>query len=542
MENSYFDVQTKLKLEKKEIMNEMEKYNQILVSIVNTLQLHKNADDTTKQLVDLLQSNIQKYDDTIALLTNQLIINEQIFLENKKIVVDEFNKIQNIATEKKWILKERYNYWNNSGPSPIDICHSYYVIANTSHRNVIVDDPLLIPFINAQKSFFEIENTYNSNKLHIPYYHHILKNYKDFLDYSNEIIQDFTNVIILVNTDIISTLKILDPESIRELSSEYLYVIDEDTDFYYGITELGFEKNLFKITTDVTIDTKKSPYFIISDLDKFIHKIFEIKTDTRKKLLFENLYSIISNPRNFDCDDDWECRAPRSPIPETDVIIEMPNYKLAEGLISNYSYKYNYTLVTQIWIFFVKEIQNGNSYNRKNILQQFKYLFTKDSNEEKILYLKLENYINPKTTLFELFLPEIKFLLHRIYIPDRLQTEWDEYVAEHNKSVTTKPETFLHYLLNVVLSNLVSRELYKSLLITISEMTRALTIDMSTKDRRTNYKLISDIIDRVIQKYKLKQEGGIQPYKKKNVSRTKKGSKLLNNKITSRQNKISRKK
>ena len=72
-------------------------------------------------------------------------------------------------------------------------------------------------------------------------------------------------------------------------------------------------------------------------------------------------------------------------------------------------------------------------------------------------------------------------------------------------------------------------------------MTTSLTKDMSTTDGRTKYKFISDIIDRVLRKFKLTQEGGRRTYKK-NISKRKTGRKLLNNKISNRGKKISSKK
>jgi len=72
-------------------------------------------------------------------------------------------------------------------------------------------------------------------------------------------------------------------------------------------------------------------------------------------------------------------------------------------------------------------------------------------------------------------------------------------------------------------------------------MTISLTKDMSTTDGMTKYKFISDIIDRVLRKFKLTQEGGKRTYKK-NISKRKTGRKLLNNKISNRGKKISSKK
>ena len=214
-------------------------------------------------------------------------------------------------------------------------------------------------------------------------------------------------------------------------------------------------------------------------------------------------------------------------------------------------------LKTFFWNQMVLLFTSNNSFYRSCALQNFKYLFTHSPEEEIDLYNNINEYLRESPELnfrlnfklIDLFLPEIKLLLHRILydklydkfkIPDKLQMEWEKYVAEHKKPVDTKPQKFLHYLLSVVLSNLVPKDLFSSLRSTLSVMLQSVSIDMATIDGQMKYTFISDIIDRVLKKFILKQEGGIRKHKK-NISKRKTGRKLLNNKITSRGNKISRK-
>jgi len=425
----------------------------------------------------------------------------------------------------------------------------------------------------------------------------VINNYRDFKNYAEEVIEDYQNVIIMHNTDIIKCVKrrIEEPftrafgnDSIssvvyrrasspqrrsahEDTESDIIFVIFEDheTDQYYGI-DLEGNKAVGNISDYEDLSEPLScNFFIIKDSRLFAEKILDIQTDTKKKLLFENQffkYVTINCFKSYhnhaeDSFANWmtgPCDACRGIIREQIQDSKLQNYKFSQYLLNDIAQSYTreplsripiYPVHCMVWGYFLLyfDVSNSNNqiYKRKKVLQQFKCLFTKDSNDEKKLYQKIENHIYPRKPLIELFLPEIKFLMHRFLynkfnIPDPLQSNWVEYVGDHSQPVDTSPKTFLHYLLNVVLSNLLSREVYDSLLITLSNITITLSDDMTKRDGHHNYSMIKDIIDRVILKYKLKQEAG-KIVNNKNVSRTKKNSKLVNNKITSRQKKISRK-
>ena len=425
----------------------------------------------------------------------------------------------------------------------------------------------------------------------------VINNYRDFKNYAEEVIEDYQNVIIMHNTDIIKCVKrrIEEPftrafgnDSIssvvyrraadphiqsahEDTESDIIFVIFEDheTDQYYGIDFEGNKAVGNMSDYEPMSDPPSCNYFIIKDPRLFAEKILDIQTDTKKKLLFENQffkYVTINCFKSYhnhaeDAYPNWmtgPCDACNGIIRGWIQDSKLQNYKFSQYMLNDLAESYTrerlrrtqvYPVHCMVWDYFLLyfNVSNSNNeiYKRKKVLQQFKCLFTKDSNDEKKLYHKIENQIYPRKPLIELFLPEIKFLLHRILydkfnIPDRLQSNWVEYVRDHSQPVDTSPKTFLHYLLNVVLSNLVSREVYDSLLITLSNITITLSDDMTTRDGHHNYSMIKDIIDRVILKYKLKQEAG-KLGNNKNVSKRKKSSKLFKNKIGSRGKKISRK-
>ena len=83
--------------------------------------------------------------------------------------------------------------------------------------------------------------------------------------------------------------------------------------------------------------------------------------------------------------------------------------------------------------------------------------------------------------------------------------EWYTYVGEYDKPVNTSPHIFLHYLLNVVLSNLVSKKLYLSLIINIDTM---ISMELVTTENSKTYRLdVSQIINRVLAKLVFNQSG-----------------------------------
>ena len=124
--------------------------------------------------------------------------------------------------------------------------------------------------------------------------------------------------------------------------------------------------------------------------------------------------------------------------------------------------------------------------------------------------------------LIDLFIPEIKFLLHKIYIPNQLQLEWTNYTSAYNKHVNTSPKQFLHYLLNVVLSNLVSKNLHKSLILTLDTMMKSLSMELATTENSKTYWLdVSQIINRVLANAVFNQSGAKLLKKRKSVHKKK---------------------
>jgi hypothetical protein len=355
--------------------------------------------------------------------------------------------------------------------------------------------------------------------------------------------------------------------------SDILDVFDEDEDYYYGICTgvrvLTRKDNCVKIEQP---ERCTLPYFVMNN--HFARKLLlkdltlDQLPEKNRLVLFEHRKYHLLQSSSFQTyhghwSDEVFGRPPACCMSSSDNksygddaknIITLPIQNMFDDNHRLYRYERD---IFKIFIFnnLLRLLRSNNSFYRSCALQNFKYLFTHSPDEEIELYNNINEHLHDphnwdfrlNIKLIDLFIPEIKFLMHRILydklkIPDRLQMEWEKYVAEHNKPPETKPQNFLHYLLNVVLSNLVSRKLHRSLLSKLGEITIALTRDMTSGQSVSNrgqYKMIIDMIERVIQ-YELKQEGGIRTYKK-NISRKKPGRKLLNNKISNRQKKISRK-
>jgi len=404
----------------------------------------------------------------------------------------------------------------------------------------------------------------------------IIQLMNEMTQYYQELIDNYRDVLILTNkTSCLFQVEILDKTEILTIDQEYyesnyneseiLYmdVYLELEDYYYGDCK-GKLIPILKtncIPLDRPIESAPLDYLMIND--KFIQQL--LLTDKCNFLLFENIISkpavyVLPGPSVM-----TDTLEEYFPGPTTGDLVEIINVfiktkynEIFNDEFKNYyeEYKNNNSLNYIKFLLFdhlLKYLTSNNSFHMSRALQNFKCLFTHSPADEIQLYNDIDTFLLKSPDhrfrtmkLIDLFIPEIKFLLHRIFlynklpIPHKLQMEWEKYVGDHSQPVDTLPNTFLQYLLNVVLTNLVSSKLYINLLSKIGILTRDLTIDMTKIDGKTQYDLTSNIIERVLQQYKFNQKGGEHIYIK-NISRKKKSRNILNNKIMSRQKKIIRK-
>ena len=610
-----------------ELRNQMESYNQKLVSIVKTLQLSPdiNIEAEKNELSDVLDENIRKIEHIIEPLNEILKTKDSILEDIKHRIVDEISNLESIATANKWRRIVPTSFWSELSRTTYFtekdageiIVGSRYVGPNDSggYPTELKKIHELEQFNSLNTLYYEQDRRFKNIISEIQYNQDIIDNYTDFKTFADKVIQDFQNVIIIPNSDIIKCVRRgspTDEQSSRvgfdddrhsfpsdvipsrlddrfsfpsdvmpsrhddrhssglydefgnftrtlDTHSDIIFVIFENHDIhqYFGIDMNGELAIGHMVDYHITPNPPFCNFFIISDSNKFAEKILDIKTDTKKIILFENqffkyadIHCFLSS-HNHQADEFPNWREPcngctgrfNNEIQNSSLQnFKFTDYMLNPGILNTTrGRRYSNTVYpahASLWYNFVSRFNESNNYNKKNILQQFKCLFTKDDNEEKILYLNLQNSIYPKTPLIELFLPEIKFLLHRILyhkfkIHDRFQTEWVNYVVAHNKHVNTPPQTFLHYLLNVVLSNLVPRDLYKSLLSSLGETTEILTKGMTSGQgfsENYQYTLIIKIIDKVLSKFTLNLEGGRKNKKSKSKIHKNKISRQKNNK------------
>jgi len=439
----------------------------------------------------------------------------------------------------------------------------------------------------AEISEWEFRKTHAlyTEQLHfyIPYYIKIINNLKDVVIFTNQ--NSCLFQVYVKDIHFLFTIKDFRYEYIRLVDrmaargeeiipDEFavMDVYDTDDEYYYGIC------NGKKVFTPIENTDKLSPdsvahfplnYLVIND--HFMNLLFttDLSTDNpnipHKLLLFECgsaefVKKCIFYDDSYVSDDSDDDRPPlrRMPrwIPQDAQKQTFHPFTLFDLFLTkskNYAEifrdRYQFPLNTNdIWNIFFNLLTSNNKLHRTCALQNFKHFFIKNDVELNKLHEDINRYTRTNTQftnmkLIDFFMSEIKFLLRKILynklkIRDSLQWEWDAYVLEYNKSADTPPQFFLHYLLNVVLFKLVSKDLFISLITTLGSMSKSLSAEMSKEgfDRPEMHKFITDIIDSVLRQFKLKQQGG------KLVSKKKNRQKLLNNKINSRQKKISRKK
>ena len=418
-------------------------------------------------------------------------------------------------------------------------------------------------------------------QLDIVYINQIIQLINEMTQYYQQLIDNYRDVLILTNkTSCLFQVEILDKTEILTIDQEYyesklneseiLYmdVYLELEDYYYGDCK-GKLIPILKtncIPLGNPIESAPLDYLMIND--KFIQQL--LLTDKCNFLLFENIISkpaVYVLPGPSVMSDSLE---EYFPGPTTGDLVEIINIfiktkynEIFNDEFKNYyeEYENNNSLNYIKFLLFnhlLKYLTSNNSFHMSRALQNFKCLFTHSPADEIQLYNDIDTFLLKSPDhrfrtkkLIDLFIPEIKFLTHiilykqlqipnKLPIPHKLQIEWEKYVGDHSQPVDTLPNTFLQYLLNVVLTNLVPRELYSDLLSKIGIMTKDLTIGMTKIDGKTQYDLTGKIIERVLQQYKFNQKGGEHIYIK-NISRKKKSRKILNNKIMSRQKKIIRK-
>jgi len=578
--------------DRKELMNEMENFNERLVSIVKKLQSSPdiNIEAEKNDFFQLLDSNMRKYINLIEPLTAILKTKDSILEELQNHIVDEIVKLEEIAKQNKWKrvvsstkwVEATRELWAIDKDAGDNIVNSYYINSDSrdGYNNRIKDSKL--DQFNISNANYDKENRkFSEISQKSANYQSILDNYGDFNHYAHEIINDFKNVIIFLNSDILKCVKkrivaIADGDAhvfTREFSDyqyqedeviamerDIIFVIFEDSGLYYGIDIEGHRKIGNINEYEVMPEPPKCGHFIISDLEKFVEKILDIQMDTKKKILFDNQFTKLIDFNCFmlyhnhqeDEHENWRdpCPACNGKYAGEIIHSEIQNYKFVEYMLNPLSNKteeshrrwdYNrvpvYPVHDAIWQKFIVQFKESN-YNRKIILQQFKCLFTKDDEQETMLYQKIDIALQPKK-LIELFIPEIKFLLHRIYIPNELLSEWTNYTSANNKPINTPPQHFLQYLLTVVLSNLVSKDLYLSLESSLGSMIRSLTANIATDtsnpylDLGMRSKMISQLINKIVTKFVLKQSAG--KLRNNKFSKKQIGGKLLHKKISKKQ-------
>ena len=578
--------------DRKELMNEMENLNERLVSIVKTLQSSPaiNMEAEKNDFFQLLDSNMRKYINLIQPLTTILKTKDGILEQLKSHIVDEIVKLEEIAKENKWKrvvsgtkwVEATQELWAIDKDAGDDIVNSYYI--NSDSRQGYSDkikDSKLDQF-NISKVNYDKENRkFSEITQKKEHYQSILDNYSDFNHYAHEIINDLKNVIIFLNSDILKCVKkriipipdgdahvfnrgFLDyqheEDEVIPMERDIIFVIFEDSTKYYGIDIEGHQKigNINKY--EVMAEPPKCGYFIISDLEKFVEKILDIQMDTKKKILFDNQFTKLIDFNCFmlyhnhqeDEHENWRdpCPACHGKYASEIIHSKLQNYKFVEYMLNPLSNKTEesrgrwdhnrvplYPVHHAVWQNFIVRLKESN-YNKKIILQQFKCLFTKDDEQETMLYQKIDIALQPKK-LIELFIPEIKFLLHRIYIPNELQSEWTNYTSANNKPINTPPQDFLQYLLTVVLSNLVPKNLYLSLESALGSMMMSLTANIATDTSNSHLdlgmrsKMISQLIHKIVTKFVVKQSAG--KLRNNKFSRKQIGGKLLHKKISKKQ-------
>ena len=534
------------KSDKQELMDIMENFNARLVYIIRRLQSSEYIEDDKNELFKLIDDNIDKYMQLILPLNKILKTKDSILEELKNRIIDEIAKVDEIAKQNKWRrvvystvwIEKTRETWASNEDAGDRIVNSYYVGPKSrmgySDR---IEDHRLDEFNISQNKYNSKKREFDEISIQMQNYLHIIDNYREFKVYATGMIRDYENVIIFSNSDIIKCVKrrivsgsdSFNPNPIEE---DIIFVIFENENEYYGININGARKIVDISDYEVMIDAPKCSHFIISDLKKFTEKILDIKTDRKKKILFENQFTMVIAYECFmlyhnHADDEpsnWRdpCPACNGTYAADIIYSELQNYKFTEYMLNPISNKLKestsywdhfkvpiYPVYHAVWENFILRFNQSNNYTKKYILQQFKCLFTTNDEQEKMLYEKMEMLIQPQK-LIDLFIPEIKFLLHRIYLPTTLETEWINYTSGHNKPIETPPQEFLDYLLTVPLSNLVSKHLYLSLLSSLDNMMKLLSKRLSTKitNKQKRRAIISKIIHRVVSNFVLKQDGG----------------------------------
>ena len=406
---------------------------------------------------------------------------------------------------------------------------------------------------------------------YIPYYAKIINNFKDVVIFTNQNaclfqvgVKDINKLATIKNYTYryikLMYIMVLRGEQINPDEFDVIDVYDTDDKYYYGICNGKIICTPIDNTVRLALNSGVCfPLHYLAITDHFMKQLFTTDLSTanpnipHKLLLFEHgsakfikkfkfsrfNYEYSGSDSDSDFDDGGLLQRSISWVSQSldentfylyslfDLFLsKSKNYAEIFNTIHWYPFENNY-----IWNIFFNLLTSNNKLHRTCALQNFKYFFIKNDIELNNLHKDINRYITTNTQftnmkLIDFFIPEIKLLLHRILydklevrLHDNLQREWDAYVIEYNKPPNTRPQTFLNYLLNVVLEKLVHRDRYKCLLTTLSGMFESLITEMAKNKGLDgpNYKFISDIIDRLVRKqFKLKQLAGKLVSKKKN--------------------------
>ena len=328
-------------------------------------------------------------------------------------------------------------------------------------------------------------------------------------------------------------------------------IFDEDNEYYYGIYN---GRRIFSPKTNCVIVSPPGPmpaldYFVINNT--FISNLLLNDLDKQNQLklvLFEKPIGVIVTKKSFDCSfDEFGVIRQPSDFERIDEFELVPVNFIDFNTI-NYR-RMNKNIIDLYFMEVIKHLRSRISYHKTKSLMNMKYLFCKSDICQMELYRKIEYLLENGLSslgklhksvigvsfrssvsiiypsLIHLFIPEIKFLLYKIYIPNHAQFGWINYVAERNKPINTSPKFFLQYLLNVVLSNLVKPNIYNTLLIDLGALLDKLTNKLAHESQWTIQFLKSKQIDRVITEvFKKPSFGGKITHKSKHKISKKKNT------------------
>jgi len=514
------------------------------------------------QFVNILKSNynrifLSKQDDIAA---NHIVINS--YDEQIKQMFAAFSRKRDFHADK--IREEfRGRYELTSRGLNLIILTSRCIPDNGITKDQVAQSPIfktakdeLEPLLAANniekvrlsteiKKYEKLNKQYENDIRFIDAIQQLVDNFR-FNSYCNQLFDSYNDVIYITNVDNrlyqatvnnnsnIYTKKFLG-SSIR-IEDDFIHtnnlfdIFDEDFDYYYGIYN---GRRIFSRKTNCVILSPPGPmasldYFVINNT--FISNLLLNDLDKQQQLklvVFEKPIGVFVTKKSFDVYsfDEFGVSRRLSDIERIDEFELVPVNFIDFNTLSYRSMNKN--IIDLYFRELIKHLRSRISFHKTKSLMNMKYLFGKSGRCQIELYRKIESYLFEHgqsilgkshkaiiriptpfyqgvsiiyPSLINLFIPEIKFLLQRMYIPNQAQLGWANYVAERNKPIDTSPKFFLQYLLNVVLSNLVKPDIYNTLLTKLDGMMNLLITNLAKPDEneRAVQLLKSQQIDRVI--------------------------------------------